>query len=105
MSSSFEQEAWNDFSDTSCTTPLAILLVYQTGLRLVSLALKWSDVKGNYLHVQRMEVRHQERREDNTWKSAELILVDLVKSDAGDRHVYLTKSAKQILKEARKSAI
>ncbi|MDD4113104.1 MAG: tyrosine-type recombinase/integrase [Herbinix sp.] len=102
-----EQEAWNDFnSDTSCTTPLAILLVYQTGLRLGELvALKWSDVKGNYLHVQRMEVRHQERREDNTWKSAELILVDHVKSDAGDRHVYLTKSAKQILKEARKSAI
>lgn len=102
-----EQEAWKDFdSDKSCTTPLAILLDYQTGLRLGELvALKWSDVKGNYLHVQRMEVRHQERREDNTWKPAELILVDHVKTEAGDRHVYLTKTAKNILKEARRSAI
>ena len=40
-----------------CTTPLAILFNFQVGLRVGELvALKWSDISGNYLHVQRMEI-------------------------------------------------
>ena len=100
------QEAWNDFySNTTSTTPLAILLDFQTGLRLGELvAIKWSDINGKYLHIQRMEVRHEEICEEtNTWKPAKLILVEHTKSNAGDRHVYLTKKAIEILVEAKKS--
>ncbi len=40
-----------------CTTPLAVLFNFQVGLRVGELvALKWSDINGNYLHVQRMEI-------------------------------------------------
>lgn len=100
-----EQEAWRDFhSDTSCTAPLAVILDFQTGLRIGELvALKWSDIKGNYMQVRRMEVRHEEQNDDNTWKKAELVLVDHVKTDAGYRKVYLTQTAKNLLKEVRKS--
>jgi integrase len=100
-----EQEAWKDFySDTSCTTPLAVILDFQIGLRIGELvALKWSDIKGNYMQVGRMEVRQEEQKDDSTWNKAELVLVDHVKTDAGYRKVYLTKTAKNILKEIKKS--
>ncbi|NLZ83334.1 MAG: site-specific integrase [Clostridiales bacterium] len=100
-----EQEAWKDFhSDTSCTTPLAVLLDFQTGLRIGELvALKWSDIKGNYVQIRRMEVRQEKLNDDNTWNKADLVLVDHVKTNAGYRKVYLTKEAKHILHEVRKS--
>lgn len=44
---------------------LSIVFAFQTGVRLGELvALRFSDIQGNYLHVQRMEVKYQEQTQD-----------------------------------------
>lgn len=110
-----EEEAWNDYySNRTYIVPLAILLAFQTGLRIGELvALKWSDVKGNYLHVRRMETRKEEQAEQQDedkaevikWEKSELVIVEHAKSNAGDRDVFLPKEARRILKEVKKSSI
>lgn len=89
-----------------CTTPLAVLLNFQLGLRIGELvALKWSDIDNDYIHIQRQEVRDYYLEEDeekikvvdNGYKIAEY-----VKSDAGDRQVYLNSVAKEILQMIKK---
>ena len=48
-------------SDVTTTTPLAILLNFELGLRVGELcSIKWSDIIGKYIHVQRMEVHEYE---------------------------------------------
>ena len=87
-----------------CSTPLAILFNFQVGLRIGELvALKWSDISGNYLHVQRMEISTYsvdvaEKKVENSGFQ----IVDYTKSDAGDRKVYLNQEAQNLLKEIRK---
>lgn len=99
-----EQEAWSDFREKPFyAAPLAVLLAFQTGVRLGELvALKWSDINGNYIHVQRMESRVESLKDDGTWDTISWEVVDHVKTDAGDRTVYLTQKAKDILREIRK---
>lgn len=92
---------------TDCTTPLAILLNFQLGLRIGELvALKWSDIDGNYLHVQRMESGDYEvdAKKDKAVKNKGYKVVDYTKTYAGDRRVYLNNEAKKIIKEIRKSS-
>ncbi|SCP97147.1 Site-specific recombinase XerD [Anaerobium acetethylicum] len=100
-----EEEAEADFaSDPACTTPLAILLTFQTGVRIGELvALRWCDIDGNRLHIQRMEVKRQEQQPDGSWKQRGYEVVEHAKTTAGDREIILTKRAQQILKEIRKS--
>lgn len=50
-----------------------------------------------------MEVKHQEMKSDGTWYPAKRVLVDHVKTDAGNRKVYLTKEAKEIIQLARET--
>ncbi|QHQ62935.1 hypothetical protein Ana3638_20900 [Anaerocolumna sedimenticola] len=53
-----EQEAYAEFYTTGNPVSLAIPLAFQTGLRVGELvALQYSDIEGEYLHIQRMEVR------------------------------------------------
>ncbi len=95
-----EAEAWKDFSETGAVACLAIPLAFQTGLRLgEAVALKESDIEGNYIHVQRMEVRKVKQLEDGTWSKQAFTVVDYTKSAAGDREVYLSMNAKKILEE------
>lgn len=93
-----EQEAYSDFAKTGTVSCLAIPFAFQTGLRLGEIvALKESDIDGNYIHVQRMEVRQVEQLEDGSWSKQIFAVVDYTKTDAGDRQVYLSKTAKKIL--------
>lgn len=95
-----EAEAWKDFSETGAVACLCIPLVFQTGLRLgEAVALKESDIEGNYIHVQRMEVRNVRQLEDGTWSKQTFTVVDYTKSTAGDREVYLSMNAKKILEK------
>lgn len=95
-----EAEAWNDFYEADCTTPLAIPLAFQTGIRLGELiALKSTDIckNGKYLHIQRMAQRLERQKPDGTWYPAIWKVVEHTKSSAGDRFVYLTKEARKII--------
>lgn len=91
----FEAREW-------CITPLIILLNFQLGLRIGELvAIKWTDIEGDYLHVQRMEQTTYEFHYNETEVVATptgYIIVPHAKSDAGDRLVYLNSYAKDILK-------
>ena len=96
-----ERMAKNDFFDSGYTACLAVALCFQTGVRIGELvALKWSDIseeKRNYLHIQRMEVKKHMHKEDGSWKCAGYEVVDHVKSGAGNRNVYLTREALNLL--------
>lgn len=86
-----------------CTSPLMILLNFQIGLRIGELvAIKWTDIQGNYLHVQRMEQSTFEFSDENeqevTATQTGYIVAEHTKSDAGNRFVYLNSQAKDLLK-------
>lgn len=75
-----------------------VILALQTGLRTGELAaLKYSDLEGDMLHVQRMEIKYKDE------KSGTLIheIVDHCKTDKGDRYIYLTESALTTIKKIR----
>lgn len=95
-----EAEAWKDFSETGAVACLAIPLAFQTGLRLGEIVtIKESDIEGNYIHVQRMEIREVRQLEDGTWSKQTFTVVDYTKSAAGDREVYLSMNARKILEK------
>lgn len=92
-----------------CTTPLAVLLNFQLGLRIGELAaLKWpdwSEKDSDYIHIQRQEVG--DFYLDESSGNVEMInngykIVEYTKSDAGDRKVYLNSEAKEILRLIKK---
>jgi integrase len=65
---SITQIAFEDFSNNPHSTALAILLAFQTGMRVGEIVvLKWSDIdyEDNTITVQRMENHYQESSEDN----------------------------------------
>lgn len=96
-----EQAAYEDFEKTGCTFALSIPLSFQLGIRVGEcVALKFSDVdewKKNYIHIQRMEVDHYILTEDNQVKCKGHKVVEHTKTEAGDREIYLTKKAREII--------
>lgn len=100
-----ENEAFNDFLDTNSTACLAIPLAFQTGMRISEIVgLKWSDIgeeQANCIHVQRMEVVQYVRSPDGTWSNPKRVIVERTKSDVGNRNVYLTTTARNILDTIR----
>lgn len=97
-----EREAFEDFQQTENVSCLAIPLLFQTGLRLGEIvAIKSTDISGNYLHVQRMEVRTTEQLPDGSWAPQHFKIVEHTKSEAGNRKVYLTKAAREIIQQIK----
>lgn len=92
-----EAEAFWQSEETGSSVPLAIPLCFQTGLRVGELvALKKSDIKGDYLYVQRSEVRVPKKLK-NGWGKTTYEVVDHTKTEAGTRRIYLTAKAREIL--------
>lgn len=99
-----EKEAWTDFENTGVVACLAIPFAFQTGLRLGEIvALKETDISGNYIHIQRMEVRTVEQLSNGTWTKQKYDVVEHAKSIAGERKVYLSRKAKDILERIMES--
>lgn len=102
-----ENEAYNDFKTTFSTACLAIPFAFQTGMRISEIVgLKWSDIneeQENCIHVQRMESIQYKRLPDGTWSNPKRVIIDRTKSDVGNRNVYLTSVAMDILKTIRKT--
>lgn len=71
--------------------PLALLFQFQTGLRIGEVcAVSYEDIETpNYIHIQRML-----RRDTNE-------VVEHAKTDCGDRYVFLTEKAKQLIATAQ----
>lgn len=95
----FNKRSW-------CTTPLVILLNFHLGLRIGELvALKWSDIEDDYIHVQRMEQTYYSliEQEDGSisTKPNGYKIAAHTKSSAGDRLVYLNSNAKAILNKIK----
>lgn len=87
-------------------TPLAILFNFSLGLRVGELvALKWSDIDGNYLNIRHMEIAKYVVKDDGNVIKDGCEVVDYVKSDAGVRVLYLNKEAKNILNLVKKRSI
>ena len=93
-----EKEAYHDFQEREYSASLVIPFVFQTGLRLGEVvALKETDIHGEFIHVERMEVRETKKNADGTWQPQHFVVVDYVKSEAGVRDVFLTSKAKNII--------
>ena len=96
-----EQEAYKDFENTRKTACLAIPLLFQTGLRVSEVvALRWSDIdeeQENCIHIQRMETKEYEKLSDGTWSNPKRVVIPRTKTIQGNRNVYLTTTARDIL--------
>lgn len=80
------------------TAPLAVIFAFETGVRIGELcALKITDIEGNYIHIQRQEVRDYEKIDEYSMKFKGFRIVDYAKTDDGYRYVYLTNTAKKII--------
>lgn len=100
-----EAEAYKDFENTQKTACLAIPFAFQTGLRMSEIvALRWSDIdeeQENCIHVQRMETKEYEKQRDGTWRNPERVVISRTKTIQGNRNVYLTTIARDILEQIR----
>lgn len=87
-------------------TPLAIVFNFYLGLRVGELvALKWSDIDNNYLHVNHMEIAKYIIKDNGDVIKNGCEVVEYVKSDAGVRDLYLTKEAREILKLVKRRSM
>ena len=88
------QYAWDDFHNEVkdyVLSPLAMLFQFETGIRIGELcALRYEDLEGDHmLHIQRM------------YRCDSKEVVDHAKTDAGDRIIILTPTAKHLIETAR----
>ena len=84
-------------------TPLALLLNFNLGLRVGELvALKWEDITGNYININRMEIIKYDVKENGDVSYCGCKVVEYVKSDAGVRKLYLNEEARNILNIIKK---
>lgn len=80
------------------TVNLGIMLLFKSGLRIGELtALKWCDIDGNTIHVQRTEATHLDEKTNRFIVKVK----DHPKTDAGNRLVYLPSDSGWILKRLR----
>lgn len=76
---------------------LGIALALFTGLREGELsALKYSDIKGNKAHIQRMEIKYKDRNGHSKHE-----IVDFTKTEAGDRYLILPNKALEIIEKIK----
>ncbi|GFI15999.1 tyrosine recombinase XerC [Lachnospiraceae bacterium] len=84
------------------TAPLAVMLAFETGVRIGELCvLKFEDIEGNYIHIQRQEIREFQKVDEYNMKFKCYRVVEYTKSEDGFRHIYLTAAARKIIELAR----
>lgn len=84
------------------TSPLAVILNFELGLRIGELcAIKFSDIHGNYISIQREEIRQYKKTSDTEWVFDRFEVAEYVKTDDGFRDIYLTDTARSIIEICR----
>lgn len=79
-----------DYHRRHLLAPAAVLFQLQSGVRVGELcALKFSDISGDYLHIQRM------------YRIETKEIVEHPKTPAGERDIYITPAAKEIIDKCR----
>lgn len=90
--------------DQANTAPLAVMLEFEIGVRVGELcALKFDDIEGNYILIQRQEVEEFKKIDDYTMRFKNFKVVDYTKTEDGFRYVYLTETARKIITAAKKA--
>ena len=75
-------------NDPTSTAPLAVILLFEIGVRIGELcALKFEDIDGNYIHIQRQEVRDFVSVDDYKMKFNGFKIAEYTKSDDGFRDI------------------
>lgn len=75
-----------------------IILCFQSGIREGELsAVKFLDVKGKMLHIQRQEIKYK----DDITKKCTHEIVEYTKTDAGNRYIILTEKALETIAKIR----
>lgn len=91
----------DDKANFKTSLPFGILLSFQLGLRVSELiALKWSDIENNTIHIQRQEICYTIT--ENATKRTIHKIVEYTKTIAGDRILPLSKEALTILEDIKK---
>ena len=86
------------YNNPASTAPLAVMFMFETGLRIgETCALQFDDIDGDYISIQRQEVREFEWVDEYTMKFKCFKVVEYTKSEDGYRDVYLTETAKKII--------
>lgn len=76
-----------------------IILCFQSGIRVGELSgLKFSDLTGKVLHIQRQEVKYK----DSETKKCTHKIVEYTKTEAGDRCIILTDNAVETIRQIRR---
>lgn len=84
---------------------LAVKFTFELGLRVGELsALKWTDISGRHITIQRQEVSNVENNANGTKGSLVVGVKEQPKSEAGFRSLYLTKTALKVLTEVKEIA-
>ena len=90
----------DDKANFKTSIPFGILLSFQLGLRVSELiALKWSDIENNTIHIQRQEICYTIT--ENATKRTIHEIVEYTKTVAGDRILPLSKEAVSILEDIK----
>lgn len=91
-------KALADFRKRNYLALLAIALDFHLALRNGELvAIKWSDIEGNYITINRTEIKYNKVQEDGTKKASVTEVKEWPKSDAGYRKLYLTSQSRELL--------
>lgn len=81
------------------TTPLAIVLNFQLGLRVSELmALRFTDITGDYIRIENTEIADYVICENGEVIRNGVKIVNYTKSKSGERSLYLNKTAKDIIR-------
>lgn len=82
--------------------PLGICILFLTGLRIGELcALKWGDISGNVLHVQRMQVVNT-IMSGSCVRNDGYVIVEHTKTSAGYRRIFLPDAAVSYFKQIKR---
>lgn len=83
------------------TTGLALIILFQTGIRSGELAaIKPTDIRGNYLTVERTETSYSTINPDRTKSKVTYEIKEFPKTAGGNRNIPLSEKAKRILEMA-----
>lgn len=94
--------AYEDFNKSKYSAPLAIPLIFATGIRDGELcALKWKDIEQGGLHIQAEMVEN--RDENNKFRGYKY--VDHTKTPAGNRIIAISQEVEKILALVKKRNI
>jgi len=94
-------EAYKDLEQRpKITAPLGIILMFYLGIRageLVALKVSDFDFINNRVNIQRMEVRDYVTEDQVNFKLTGRTVVEHTKTNAGERSIYMTSEAKEIV--------